>query len=1145
MSAVVTMEASAPTPGTVEPVDEDALQEFEDYEAVMGTIRKAARGGLTEHEMEHLLDRFKETFDKYLEQPYLLDGHLAEIVQALVKPVKSPNCTDDVLHTCMAFLVVVTQVRGYKVVVNHLPHELSDIEPVLALLERVAPDSVKLRPTTYMLLLWLAVLSMVPFQLSRLDSGDAGTKPVAQRIYEVMKANLVAIGKANSASSFLSAHFITRPDIKDIYFDDFMTWLQNQVNPENAVTTTNIMSTLAMIFKLAKRDVVMKHAHSVMSLLTEKKLFQSGNLVIERLALKLCQRIGLCFLPVNLASWRHLRRVKQLSQDMHANGPLSEAAFPAAEENGEVDVPEIVEEVIDKLLEGLENGCLNVRWSAAKGIGRIASRLPKEFACEVVSSVFSVFEKQNSESSLHGACLALAELGRRGTLLPEQLPSVVASVLPCLGFDEQLGKQCFGRMVRDAACYVCWTLSRSYDPCHLAPFVNAIAGALVCVTLFDREVMCRRAAAAAFQECVGRLGTFPHGIDIITVANYYSLSRVQTCYLSLSLQVAKFMEYTQPLILHLVEKKSGHWDPYIRTLCSQALFKLTVDDPGFVRETCIPKLLAALHGRNLSSKLGALLSLGEIVHSLCELGEKGGESICDSLGSDTVEALKELASKYDEDKVFQGLGGDPMKEAFCLFICKLSSVHFPVHKSRPILEKWLSVISRCLLRDEASLRQNACMALSPLIEEYCRDEKSICDKLVEDYLEGLNSAMEGVRCNFAHALGSLPSFIYRNYCDAILGGLMARATTEGRENIDSKTEAVLSLARVCVTAGVEEGGVTLCQIEAVLDILTRGMDDYTYCPKKGDAGANVRRACMTSFKELICYLASAAPSAIPEAQVTSLVCALAQQCVEPVDNVCRLAITTFTELLYNTPEIPYIPHRDEARKILPANLESIINLRHSKETFPYWSQFLMLDSYREPLLKGFLVSVGSMSENFFMIGKETLLSFLGTVRQDRTLEESVYGFFTGLLSDNAFVNRALTKYLTAMDHLAVCGAFTGAPPEFAEAFQREAWLKSYRSKSFQKLEALSSFLATWLQFGGDVRKKVLIKLFRLLQHRWSKVRMATALRLCESLLLYTVLEDEEKLDEACSLLSQTDWNEADVDIPVKRLKMLFDIKSDS
>lgn len=37
---------------------------------------------------------------------------------------------------------------------------------------------------------------------------------------------------------------------------------------------------------------------------------------------------------------------------------------------------------------------------------------------------------------------------------------------------------------------------------------------------------CRRAAAAAFQEGVGRLGNFPHGIELMTVAEYHAIGNI-------------------------------------------------------------------------------------------------------------------------------------------------------------------------------------------------------------------------------------------------------------------------------------------------------------------------------------------------------------------------------------------------------------------------------------------------------------------------------------------------------------------------------------------------------------------------------------------------------------------------------------------
>lgn len=1144
------MEAYTPTRAGEELDDEPCFQQFEDYEAVMSTIQTVTKGGVSEKKLESLLEKFKATLDKYLEQPYLLDPHLAEIVKALLGPVKSSLCTDEMLNACMAFLLVVTKVRGYKVVVNHLPHELSDLEPVLKLLERSPLTSRSLSPAMHMLLLWLGVVSMVPFQLSRLDCGDTDAKPVAERILNVIKVHVAACMKADTPACFLAARFITRPDMMDLYFDDLMQWLREHVtvavDEEKAhwsegqrdERTINVLLTLAMIFRIARRDAVMKHAQSIMDLLTEKELFTSKHFVIRRLAVKLSQRIALSFLPKNLAPWRHLRSVKKLSQSLGENGAMSEAAFPDAEENDACDVPEIVEEVIDKLLEALAANCITIRYSAAKGIGRIASRLPKDLASEIVSSVFTSLENRDDFALLHGGCLTLAELGRRGTLLPEQLPKVVATVLPCLEFDAQLGKQCIGSIVRDGACYVCWTLSRSYDPCHLAPFVDAIANSLVSAALFDREVICRRAAAAAFQECVGRLGMFPHGIETVTLVNYFSLASVQHCYLSLSLQVAKFREYTHVLIRHLVERKACHWDPSVRLLCSQALFKLTPCDPGFVRETCVPKLLAALGSRDVNGKLGALRSIGEVAHSLSELGQRSGQTVYEALGVHTVEVLRELTSKYEEEKVLSSLGADQIKEALCFLIHKLATIHFPIHKSWSVFEQWLSVINQCLHRDDSSLRTSACAALASLIEEYCVGESSMCHKIVTEHLEGLNSSTEGVRCNFIYALGSVPSFLHREYLGAILDGLTTRATSEGPEYSDSKQEAVLALARMCVSCELPQP-----RLESVFDILVCGMEDYTHCPRRGDAGANVRRACIAAFRELICHLVRMAPHAIPEAHVLSMMSAIAKQAVEPVDSIRCVALKAFIQLLYNVPEIPFIPHHEEARSIFPENLEETVSFIHAREAFPIWRQLLPLDAYREALFKGFLVSAGSTTAVFIGPAKEALLSYLSTVQDDRAMKEHILRFLVELFNDDAFLRQAHAKYLHALDHLVISGGFRKMPPAFILEIPQVAWKKTFRAKAILKLLALASMLSSWLQFEGEVRKIVLGYFLSLLKNRWTKVRMSSAISLFESLVLYSVIDDKNDLEEACKLLSETDWNDTDVRAPIRRLRTLFGLET--
>lgn len=56
-----------------------------------------------------------------------------------------------------------------------------------------------------------------------------------------------------------------------------------------------------------------------------------------------------------------------------------------------------------------------------------------------------------------------------------------------------------GAHVRDAAAYVCWAFARAYTPEALGAAAGQLAPALICLACYDREVNCRRAAAAAYQ----------------------------------------------------------------------------------------------------------------------------------------------------------------------------------------------------------------------------------------------------------------------------------------------------------------------------------------------------------------------------------------------------------------------------------------------------------------------------------------------------------------------------------------------------------------------------------------------------------------------------------------------------------------------
>uniref|UniRef100_A0A673FQ91 Tubulin-specific chaperone D n=1 Tax=Sinocyclocheilus rhinocerous TaxID=307959 RepID=A0A673FQ91_9TELE len=468
---------------------------------------------------EATIEKFLVIMDPYQEQPHLLDP--------------------------LRFLYIISKARWcYKIFMQLFPHKVSEVHVVYHYFYFMNNFSVLQIIYIYIYFKFYLTLLMCPYDLFLLQSF------------------LRVSDKSWDAASVLVSKFVTRPDVKQKCLGDFLDWCLTTVSQtskmtmEGNVTLDGALQSLAQLFKHGKRDDFLQYAPTVLQCLNQKRIAEINQATLCKLGVKVVQRICLSFLKPRLAKWRYQRGSRSLTVNLAQSSVTGsvEATKPDLEsvsQEKDYDMPQEVKKITI------------VRWSSAKGIGRVTGRLPKELADDVVESVLECFSFLETDNAWHGGCLALAELGRRGLLLPSRLSDVVPVILKALTYDEK----------RDAACYVCWAFARAYDPSELKPYVNQISRALVIATVFDRNVTCRKVASVII---LSPQGTFPHGIDILTAVDYFTVGNLNN-YLTISVYIAGFEEYTKPLIGHLAAMKGD--------LATKALHNLTVRAPEYMANT--------------------------------------------------------------------------------------------------------------------------------------------------------------------------------------------------------------------------------------------------------------------------------------------------------------------------------------------------------------------------------------------------------------------------------------------------------------------------------------------------------------------------------------------------------------------------------
>ncbi|KAL4422042.1 hypothetical protein ABPG77_004858 [Micractinium sp. CCAP 211/92] len=1186
-------------------------------------------------EAEAVFSRFAQIVGKYQEQPQLLDPLLEGIVTPLTALLRAaaenPPAADLPRVRAVARLLwQLSIVRGYKTVLRFFPNDVPSFEPVVALLSHVdaaqqrrselaagAPrldDGAGFWEVQYVLLLWLSMLVLIPFDIAIVDSslaaeaavpaaadgsgpaaagGSSGAAaqagagrqggggavddalallvlpqdvpPIVGTILSLCQRHLASPGSTREMAAVVVGRLLTRPDMAPA-LAAFLPWgcaaLGSQDSQRASFLVPGTALAFATLFKLGQRSAMLVPAsqvfpHAVQLLGSQ---LAASNALARKLAVKLIQRIGLVFLRPRVAPWRYQKGQRSNVAANLEHRAAAAAAATEAEAEEDVEHAEQLEGVIEALLTGLADRDTVVRWSAAKGVGRLTGRLPRDLADDVVASLLdSFFTTGSSDTAWHGGCLGLAELARRGLLLPERLPEVTPLVVRALEYDVRRGPCSVGAHVRDAAAYVCWAFARAYSPETLGATVATLAPALITMACYDREVNCRRAAAAAFQECVGRLGSFPHGIDILTAADYFTVSVRQNAYLTVAPYVAGFPEYLEPLAWHLLRSKLCHWEKGLRELAAQALAALVPHRPGFFLDQALPFLLPLTTDPVMEARHGAVAALAELLPAFSAV------SIALPLAIEAAAA--EVIPAIDRGRLTRGKGGEVMRSAICRLAETTSAAGLPLsHEQQQCL---LAQLRENLRHPAPEIQAAAAAALAAFAARYLPHAAVEAQHaLVAGFMAALrDSGSVAARRGGALALGALPRWLLHPRRSVVVAALAAATVPEAapeERDAESRVNAARALARVAATllglpaasgaataagppngeGGAAKGGGAGRPLDSrgsstaelsdeelheacscVLEPLLATLGDYSI-DNRGDVGSWVREAGMDGLAALLPPLLPCAPRAPRLLGLTqgALLAAL-RQAAERIARMREAAAACLQRLLPAAAAAGVPLARELSAAVCGRPLEQFSNL----EALPALAALIAHPALQEPLLEGFTFSIGGLDSQLSTAAGDALADAVQErLGDDVAALEGLGGSLLALWRRQQRGGRLCTPLLLTADLLL---SRTGLRDlESPGSTFPEQLLELVRDEvrgctDVPRLHAAAGVLCQVASLAEPVRSGALCSALLLLGNRYPKVRRYAAEQVYTLLLTWEPADDgSQDVDAAAELVLANPWD---------------------
>jgi len=493
--------------------------------------------------------------DAYLEQPILLFPLLAPWVGQLAGSLKEAIlCTDSYSLTLFSIILYqFVKVCGVERISSYAPSSVEDAAIFLNHLEKTLDDT---EEDNWKVLFGAMIMALnaisLPFPKDRLEAKFAklGLPCSLERIFSrLLCRSLFSI----KASSSLLAAFIRRGDVASL--DILVEGLLNLVDRAEV----KIQLLAKILSKLDGLQVDCLARERINGLLEESR----DSSLAKRAALRISQLL-------------------------------------ATDSNGK-------DRSILLHIDSLSARDSKLRWAAAKGLCRLLKG--REIIDSVGHNLIVVLRSALDElfpddNHIHGMVLALAQLISSYDL--NSSSDLIALLPGLLFFEVPRGRSAKGSNVRDAASYLIWSLARSPGVTALSETETlSIAGQLVCASLFDREVSCRRAASAALQELVGRAHV-PSGIELIHNLSYFNIGSDQSRFV-LAQKISDV--YRDVIVEHLWKRSLGSWDMDTRESASQLLSLLAVNSNEIIKDLEVK----ALNIDDLNVQHGAIIGLAELI----------------------------------------------------------------------------------------------------------------------------------------------------------------------------------------------------------------------------------------------------------------------------------------------------------------------------------------------------------------------------------------------------------------------------------------------------------------------------------------------------------------------------------------------------